>query len=143
MKKATLFFALAMLLLFGCRAKKEVDVIDLPRTDASAEVVAAVDSFVNATQTRPVKPDSITLHSIMILKHGKVVFEKWFNGQSAEMPHQMFSVSKTFTATAVGLAINEGKLKLDDPVVKFFPGGAERQPQGDDRAQPAHHDLRP
>ncbi len=121
MKKATLFFALAMLLLFGCRAKKEVDVIDLPRTDASAEVVAAVDSFVNATQTRPVKPDSITLHSIMILKHGKVVFEKWFNGQSAEMPHQMFSVSKTFTATAVGLAINEGKLKLDDPVVKFFP----------------------
>lgn len=120
MKKAILLFALAALLLPGCRQEIK-EVIDLPRTEASAEVVAAVDSFVNATKTRPVPPDSITLHSIMILKHGEVVYEKWFNGQSAEAPHPMFSVSKTFTATAVGLAINEGKLNLTDPVVKFFP----------------------
>ncbi len=119
MKKSLVFFALATLLLLAC--KKEKEVIDLPRTNASPEVVAAVDSFVNATQTHPVAPDSITLHSIMILKHGEVVFEKWFNGHSAETPHPMFSVSKTFTATAVGLAINEGKLNLTDPVIKFFP----------------------
>ncbi len=118
MKKSLLFFAL-MVLLSACRQEKEV--INLPRTAASPEVVAAVDSFVNATQTRPVAPDSITLHSIMILKHGEVVLEKWFNGLSAEMPHAMHSVSKTFTATAVGLAINEGKLNLTDTVVKFFP----------------------
>ncbi|MBR5655191.1 MAG: serine hydrolase [Prevotella sp.] len=120
MKKIMMFLALATMLLTGCKQEKQ-EVIDLPRTNATSELVAAVDSFVNATQTRPVAPDSITLHSIMILKHGEVVFEKWFNGQSAEMPHAMHSVSKTFTATAVGLAINEGKLKLDDPVVKFFP----------------------
>ena len=120
MKKATLLFALAMLMLSSCREVKQ-EVIDLPRTDASPEVIAAVDSFVNATKTRPTPPDSITLHSIMILKNGKVVLERWFNGQSAEKPHPMFSVSKTFTATAVGLAINEGKLNLTDPVVKFFP----------------------
>ena len=119
MKKAMVLCALATLLLSGCRQEKEI--INLPRTTASAEVVAAVDSFVNATQTRPVAPDSITLHSIMILKHGQVVFEKWFNGHTAETPHPMFSVSKTFTATAVGLAINEGKLNLTDPVVSFFP----------------------
>lgn len=119
MKKAMILCALATLLLSGCRQEKEI--INLPRTTASAEVVAAVDSFVNATQTRPVAPDSITLHSIMILKHGQVVFEKWFNGHTAETPHPMFSVSKTFTATAVGLAISEGKLHLTDPVVSFFP----------------------
>ena len=120
MKKATLLFALAILTLAGCRQEKQ-EVIDLPRTNATPEVIAAVDSFIQATQTRPVPPDSITLHSIMILKHGEVVYEKWLNGQSAETPHQMYSVSKTFTATAVGLAINEGKLNLSDPVVKFFP----------------------
>lgn len=120
MKKVTVLFALTILILSGCKQTKP-EVIDLPRTQASPEVIAAVDSFVKATQTRPVAPDSITLHSIMILKHGEVVFEKWFNGQSAEMPHPMFSVSKTFTATAVGLAINEGKLNLTDSVVKFFP----------------------
>ena len=120
MKKATLLFALAILTLASCRQEKQ-EVIDLPRTNATPEVIAAVDSFIQATQTRPVPPDSITLHSIMILKHGEVVYEKWLNGQSAETPHQMYSVSKTFTATAVGLAINEGKLNLSDPVVKFFP----------------------
>lgn len=120
MKKTLLFFALAIMMLSGCRQAKQ-EVINLPRTNASDEVIAAVDSFVEATKTRPVPPDSITLHSIMILKHGDVVYEKWFNGQTAETPHQMFSVSKTFTATAVGLAINEGKLNLNDSVVKFFP----------------------
>ena len=126
MKKTMVFCVLATLLLSGCRQEKEI--IDLPRTTASAEVVAAVDSFVNATQTRPVAPDSITLHSIMILKHGQVVYEKWFNGQTAETPHPMFSVSKTFTATAVGLAINEGKLNLTDPVVSFFPDKLPAEP---------------
>ena len=120
MKKTMLFLALAALLLTGC--KQEVkEVVALPRTTATPEVTAAVDSFVLATQTRPVKPDSISLHSIMILKNGKVVYEKWFNDYTPEKPHAMFSVSKTFTATAVGLAINEGKLNLNDSVVKFFP----------------------
>ena len=64
----------------------------------------------------------------MILKHGQVVYEKWFNGQTAETPHPMFSVSKTFTATAVGLAINEGKLNLTDPVVSFFPDKLPAEP---------------
>ena len=119
MKKLFLLFAMTALMLSGCKPEKVI--IDLPRTEASPEIVAAVDSFVNATVIRPVRPDSITLHSIMILKHGEVVLEKWFNGQTAEMPHAMHSVSKTFTATAVGLAIDEGKLKLNDPVIKFFP----------------------
>ncbi len=126
MKKLSLLIALAALLLPSCKQEKEV--IDLPRTSASQEIVAAVDSFVNATRTRPVPPDSITLHSVMILKHGEVVFEKWFNGQTATTPHAMFSVSKTFTATAVGLAINEGKLNLTDPVVKFFPDKLPAEP---------------
>ena len=108
MKKLFLLFAMTALMLSGCKPEKVI--IDLPRTEASPEIVAAVDSFVNATVIRPVRPDSITLHSIMILKHGEVVLEKWFNGQTAEMPHAMHSVSKTFTATAVGLAIDEGKL---------------------------------
>lgn len=125
MKKTVPFFALAICLLLGC---KKQEVINLPRTTASPEIEAAVDSFVLATKTRPVAPDSITLHSIMILKHGEVVLEKWFNGESAEKPHVMHSVSKTFTAAAVGLAINEGKLSLSDPVVKFFPDKLPAQP---------------
>lgn len=36
-------------------------------------------------------------------------------------PHALFSVSKSFTSTAVGLAVQEGLLGLDDPVLSFFP----------------------
>ena len=121
MKKTLLFFALAALWMVGCQKEKVKEVIDLPRAEASAEVKAAVDSFIHATETRPTAPDSITLHSIMIVKHGEVIMERWFNGQTAETPHAMHSVSKTFTAIAVGLAIDEGKLHLNDSVVKFFP----------------------
>ena len=104
--------------LSGCTQK---EVIDLPRGTATAEMEAAVDSFVEATKSRPAPPDSIQLHSIMIVKNGKVLLERWFNGEAADKPHVMHSVSKTFTATAIGLAISEGKLNLMDKVVRFFP----------------------
>ena len=57
----------------------------------------------------------------MIIKDGKVVKEGWFNGAGPDIPHVLFSVSKSFTATAVGYAVSEGKLSLDDTVADFFP----------------------
>ena len=132
MKKTLLFLAMSAVLLTCCKQEKEI--VNLPRTEASAEVVAAVDAFVKATETEPVRPDTIKLHSIMIVKHGEVVLERWMNGHSAEMPHVMHSVSKTFTATAVGLAINEGKLSLTDPVTKFFADKLPAEPSDNLRA---------
>ena len=58
------------------------------------------------------------LHSIMVLQHGKVLEEKFFQGDSA---HILNSVSKTFTSTAVGFAISEGLLSLDEKIVDIFP----------------------
>lgn len=118
MKKVLFTAFLAVMYLTGCTQK---EMTDLPRGTATAEMTAAVDSFVEATKSRPAPPDSIQLHSIMIVKQGKVVLERWFNGEAAEKPHVMHSVSKTFTATAIGLAIDEGKLNLTDKVVSFFP----------------------
>lgn len=121
MKKMLLPLIATVLLLVGCQSATPY-VVDLPRAaETPAEVEAAVDAFVEATRTRPVAPDSIALHSIMIVKHGEVVLERWFREHTPETPHPMFSVSKTFTATAVGMAIEDGKLKLDDKVVSFFP----------------------
>lgn len=121
MKKMLLPLIATVLLLVGCQSATPY-VVDLPRAaETPAEVEAAVDAFVEATRTRPVAPDSIALHSIMIVKHGEVVLERWFREHTPETPHPMFSVSKTFTATAVGMAIEDGKLKLDDKVISFFP----------------------
>jgi len=65
--------------------------------------------------------DSIEVHSVMILHHGQVVAEQWWGKGAPETPHIMNSVSKSFTATAVGFAIAEGLISLDDKVVSFFP----------------------
>lgn len=61
------------------------------------------------------------VHSLMLLRHGKVIAEHWWNPYSPELKHAMYSATKTFTATAVGFAVQEGLLKVDDLVISFFP----------------------
>lgn len=65
--------------------------------------------------------DSLDIHSIMIVKDGNVIYEKWQSEGAPEKPHILNSVSKTFTSLGVGMAITDGKLRLNDKVVSFFP----------------------
>jgi CubicO group peptidase (beta-lactamase class C family) len=61
------------------------------------------------------------IHSFMLLRHGSVIAEGWWSPYGHEHPHLLFSVSKSFTSTAVGLAISEGHFSIDDFVINFFP----------------------
>jgi CubicO group peptidase (beta-lactamase class C family) len=74
------------------------------------------------------------LHSLMVVRHGQVVAEGWWSPYAANEPHQMFSLSKSFTSTAVGLAIADGKLSVEDPVLKFFPDEAPATPSANLKA---------
>ncbi len=69
-----------------------------------------------------------SLHSFMLLRHGHVVAAGWWSPYNAESPHALYSLSKSFTSTAVGLAIAEGKLSVDDLVLKFFRDEAPAEP---------------
>ncbi len=60
------------------------------------------------------------LHSLMLLRHGHLVAAGWWEPYGPEHPHMLFSLSKSFTATAVGLAVAEGRLSVDDSVLGFF-----------------------
>jgi len=62
-----------------------------------------------------------TMNSVIVVRHGQVIAEGWWTPFAADTPHQMFSLTKSFTSTAVGLAQAEGKLSIDDPVLKYFP----------------------
>ena len=88
----------------------------LPRGKASSKLDKAFSDYLNA-----IRISKQEIHSVMILQHGKVVKEQWFAGHTHRTPHALHSVSKTFTATAIGFAIQEKKLKLNDKVVSFFP----------------------
>ena len=82
----------------------------LPRSTPERQGVAssAILGFVDAADARL---DS--LHSFMMVRHGNVVAEGWWAPYGPESRHELYSLSKSFTSTAVGLAISEGKLSLD------------------------------
>ena len=65
------------------------------------------------------------LNSIIILRHGHAILESWFAPYERKNQHQLFSLSKSFTSAAVGLAQSEGRLKISDKLVDFFPEYAD------------------
>ncbi|MFM8220394.1 MAG: serine hydrolase domain-containing protein [Planctomycetaceae bacterium] len=68
------------------------------------------------------------LHSFMLVRRGQVIAEAWWAPYHPQGRHSLFSLSKSFTSTAVGIAIAEGKLRLDDPVLAAFPGQGPTEP---------------
>ncbi len=74
------------------------------------------------------------LHSVIVVRHGQVIAEGWWTPYAPDEPHMLFSLSKSFTSTAVGLAIADGKLSVDDPVLKFFPEDAPEKPSANLKA---------
>jgi len=86
------------------------------------------------------------VHAILLVKDGVLVFEEYFAGDRylspgigepvlfhREMPHFQASVSKSVTATAVGIVHDRGLLELDAPALSFFPGLAELAVGGRER----------
>ena len=60
-------------------------------------------------------------HSLVVIRHGKIIGEGYFAPFQKNDFHRMYSTSKTFVATAIGMLIGEGKLSLDSRVIDFFP----------------------
>lgn len=60
-------------------------------------------------------------HGLLIMKGDSVVFEEYAYPYSRELPHTLFSVTKSLVSTAVGFAIEEGLFSLDSKILPFFP----------------------
>lgn len=97
----------------------------LPRSSPESQGVssAIIQSFIEAADK-----EINTMHSFMLVRHGHVVAECWWKPQTQETSHILNSLSKSFTSTAVGLVAAEGKLSVEDPVLKFFPDLAPAEP---------------
>ncbi|WP_379138417.1 serine hydrolase domain-containing protein [Paenibacillus sp. sgz500958] len=92
--------------------------VRLPRSYPEDQKVpgSAIAAFLEAVRT-----GGLELHSFMMLRHGSVIAEAWWAPYKPNLPHMLFSLSKSFTSTAVGLAVSEQLISLDDPVISFFP----------------------
>ncbi len=91
---------------------------DLPRATPESQGVdtRGILNFLQAIQT-----SDLEWHSFMLVRHGNVVAEGWWKPFSADYKHTLYSLSKSFTSTAIGFLVTEGKISVNDPVIKFFP----------------------
>lgn len=90
----------------------------LPRSNPEDQGVSSkgILSFIDA-----MTKSKNELHGFMFLRHGKVIAEAWAKPYGPQLKHSMYSLSKSFTSTAIGLALTEKRLSLNDKVISFFP----------------------
>jgi len=92
---------------------------DLRHSTPSAEGIDAtgISALLDALEGDP----DIRLHGMVLLRHGAVVAEGWWAPYARERVQLLYSLSKSFTSTAAGLARAEGLLELDRPVIEYLP----------------------
>ncbi|MGG7307144.1 serine hydrolase domain-containing protein [Curtobacterium sp. AB451] len=76
-----------------------------------------VDRFLDALESTP----GVEPHSIVLLRHGQVAAAGWWHPYAEDRVHLLYSLSKSFTAAAVGIAVREGLIDLDATALSYFP----------------------
>lgn len=96
-----------------------------PRSTPEEQGIAStsITSFLGA-----IAEQRLELHSFMLVRNGHVVSEGWWDPYGPDMPHILYSLTKTFMATAIGLAAQEGLLSLEDTAASYFPERLPEQP---------------
>ena len=112
-------YIFAISLLLTCFLASMSQVGDLPRSTPAAEGIST-QAVINMMDSLMGLPEC-DIHHVMVVRHGKVVAELHPTPFRAEDSHTLYSASKTFTSLAVGIAIDENLLRLDDRVMTFFP----------------------
>lgn len=109
---------LLVILLLGLSLGVNAQVGELPRSTPEAEGVDTVllNHFYQEIYTLP----DVDVHHLMVLRHGKVIGELHAAPYRAEQLHTLYSASKTVTALAVGLAVDDGLLSVNDKVSKYL-----------------------
>ncbi len=90
----------------------------LPRSTPEEQ---GVPSETVANFFKMVEEKGYDVHGLMMIRHGKVIAEHWWKPYAPQYQHAMYSATKTFTGAAIGFAVQEGLLNIEDKVTSFFP----------------------
>lgn len=115
-KKCRIFLICCLHLSAGTSLNAQVA---LERVSPESQGISSQDvkSYFDAMLSRP----NGEPHGVMVLRRGKVVGELFPAPFSKDYSHTIYSASKTFVAVAVGIAIEENRIRLTDRVATFFP----------------------
>lgn len=67
------------------------------------------------------REQGIPIHSLLLIRNGYVVADATFYPYDGQTAHDVASVTKSVMTTLIGIAVDQGKLNLDAPMVSFFP----------------------
>lgn len=111
---------------------------NLPRKSPESQGVlsSGILNFLKATEE-----SGLEWHSFMLIRHGNVVAEGWWKPFDATYKHTLYSLSKSFTSSAIGFLVQEGKITVDDQVIKFFPDETPASPSDNLKAMKIKHLL--
>ena len=84
--------------------------------ESTGVISEAITTYLNAADS-----SGLEHHGFIMSRYGKVIAEAYWKPFAADQIHTLYSLSKSFTSTAVGMAIQEGHLKLTDKIHTFFP----------------------
>jgi CubicO group peptidase (beta-lactamase class C family) len=92
----------------------------------------AVLDFIDAAERTFAGSAKGYLHGFVIVRHGKVIAEgSWAPYDTLNEPHMLYSHSKSFTSSAIGFLVDDGKVDLDERIVDLFPEETPANPSED------------
>ena len=71
---------------------------------------------------------NLSSHSLVIMRHGKLIYESYWAPFDKDYLHRMYSVTKSFVSLAIGFLEQDGLINLDDKISKYFPDETKGQP---------------
>jgi len=78
------------------------------------------DSAKLAEGLQAMQESHISIDSLLVIRNGYVVLDAYFYPYDGSFPHDLASVTKSFMTTLIGIAADQGKLQLDQPMVSLF-----------------------
>lgn len=122
--------ALALLLLAGCAAAAPVGSPEPSSAQSywpthawrtSTPEEEGFDSAKLAEGLQALKERGVAIDSLLVIRDGNVVLDAYLDPYDGSFPHKLASVTKSVMTTLIGIAVDQGKLQLDQPMVSFFP----------------------
>ncbi|MBN1429331.1 MAG: serine hydrolase [Anaerolineae bacterium] len=85
-------------------------------------VSVGVDPELPAMLGREIEARFSSINGLLVVKNGRIVVERYYNGFDETDVHLVFSVTKSFTSALIGIAIDKGYIEsVEQHVLDFFP----------------------
>jgi len=90
----------------------------LPRSTAEQQGISslAIKNFLDA-----VDASEEEFHGFIMMRNGHVISEAWWSPFQSSYLHTLYSLSKSFTSTAIGMLVDDKKIMVEDQLISFFP----------------------